>query len=236
MTRVQEQGSGVATEFRTDLKYSHRKTKARYVWLKYESLLGGEILDVGADRCYLREYLSAGARYTGIGLGGQPDLIVNLEQGSIPFKDSSFDCVLCLDVLEHLDNPHFVFDELCRVSRDVVVISLPNPWNTLLKALQWKGEFGPGQSLKFYGLPPEPPEDRHKWFFSADEAARFIVHRAKRNDFEVVQMDQEGVGKKRPFSVKRAIRKKMWDRLFRGGFTRNAMFAGPTWAVLRKTS
>jgi len=175
-------------KFQTDYYYTDRETKAKYVWLKYRSILKGRILDVGADEGYLKKYLPAETDYWGIGLGGHPDQVVNLEKEKIPFPEHSFDCVLCLDVLEHLDNIHEIFDELCRVSRNYVIISLPNPWAGFLGMLR-AGNYRPDQPMKFYGLPPEPPEDRHKWFFSYKEAKNFVLHRAMKNNMRVVQMD-----------------------------------------------
>ncbi len=45
--------------------------------------------------------------------------------------------------------------------------------------------------MKFYGLTPEPEEDRHRWFFSPADARQFIEHRAGRNSFSVLQYDSE---------------------------------------------
>ncbi|GAG42554.1 unnamed protein product, partial [marine sediment metagenome] len=68
------------------------------------------------DECHLKQHLDEGASYWGIGLGEHLDQQVNLEKEKIPFPENSFDCVLCLDVLEHLEHIHQVFDELCRVT------------------------------------------------------------------------------------------------------------------------
>ena len=35
--------------FETALTYNDRKSKARYVWSKYEGILTGSVLDVGVD-------------------------------------------------------------------------------------------------------------------------------------------------------------------------------------------
>src|SRR4051812_33768233 len=43
---------------------------------------------------------------------------VTLETGDIrrlPYADASFDVVVCFEVVEHVDNPETVFDELRRV-------------------------------------------------------------------------------------------------------------------------
>ena len=47
----------------------------------------------------------------------------------LPFDDRSFDLVLCLEVLEHLDDPEAALAELGRVSAGAVVVSVPHePW------------------------------------------------------------------------------------------------------------
>ena len=44
----------------------------------------------------------------------------------LPYKDNSFDLVLCTEVLEHLDEPEIALKELIRVSKKYLVISVPN--------------------------------------------------------------------------------------------------------------
>jgi len=222
--------------FHTDYHYTDRETKARYVWLKYQLILKGRILDVGADKCHLERFLSEDTRYWGIGLGAFVDQEVDLEKENIPFPDDSFDCVLCLDVLEHLDNLHEVFDELCRVTQVYLIISLPNAWADHYSMLRL-GEYAPNQPTKFYGLPLEPPPDRHKWFFSSGEAERFVLYRTGKNGLRVVQIDFENMGKER----------KSWRHLLRAlgdlctrelPIRRDVgwkdLHAGTLWAVLRK--
>jgi len=177
-------------QFATKKNYTGRPTKAEYVADKYRAILSGKILDVGADNCYLRDLLP-GAQYTGIGIGGKPDIEVNLETQTIPFPDNSFDCVLCLDVLEHVDNTHKVFDELCRVTRKYVIISLPNPYRDFLAMLTGP-EKDKAVNFKYYGLPTERPDDRHKWFFSNSDADLFIRSKAAANNMKIVQIDSEG--------------------------------------------
>lgn len=217
--------------FRTNYQYTDRQTKSKYVWLKYQPILHGRrILDVGADECYLRQHVDEQASYWGIGLGGHPDQQVDLEQGELPFPENSFDCVLCLDVLEHLEHIHQVFDELCRVARRHVIISLPNPLAIVYHRLSF-GDYKPGQFTKFYGLPLEPPEDRHRWFFCYEEAEKFILYRAGLNGMRVVHMEPEGLGGER----------RWWRRLARIALLRRDLnlknlYAGPLWAVLEKTA
>jgi len=220
--------------FHTDFKYTNRATKARYVWLKYQQILHGQkILDVGADECYLKQYLDEAAVYAGIGLGGKTDRQVDLEKENLPYPENTFDCVLCLDVLEHLDNIHDVFDELCRVTRRYVIISLPNPYADFYYMLRFGG-YRSGQPMKFYGLPLEKPEDSHKWFFSNEEAEKFIFYRAAKNGMTVVQMDNYGMGDEGHG----------WRRLLRGlaqkillhrhDLNLKNLYAGTLWVILEK--
>ncbi|MBN1886760.1 MAG: methyltransferase domain-containing protein [Thermoflexales bacterium] len=218
--------------FYTDYQYTDRKTKARYVWLKYQSILRGQsILDVGADECHLKQYLDEGSSYCGIGLGEHVERHVNLEREKVPFPDNSFDCVLCLDVLEHLDNIHEIFDELCRVTRRHVIISLPNPWGNFYGVLCF-GDYRPDQAIKFYGLPLESPQDRHKWFFSTEEAEKFILYRAAKNGMQVAQMDCRVGGEARGWKYLARILAR--TILLRGDLNLKNLYAGTLWAVLEK--
>ncbi|MEX2401388.1 MAG: class I SAM-dependent methyltransferase [Rhodothermales bacterium] len=44
----------------------------------------------------------------------------------LPFSDKSFDTVLCSEVLEHLEDPNRAIEELKRVARKYVIISVPH--------------------------------------------------------------------------------------------------------------
>jgi ubiquinone/menaquinone biosynthesis C-methylase UbiE len=52
----------------------------------------------------------------------------------LPFRDNSFDLVLCTEVLEHVPDWKRAFGELQRVSRKKIVVTVP-----LEKGLVWKG-------------------------------------------------------------------------------------------------
>ena len=217
--------------FRSDFVFHDRRTKARYVWEKYRPILeSASVLDVGADECHLREHLPPESGYVGVGLGGHPDQRVDLERERLPFDADAFDTVLCLDVLEHIENPQQTFDELCRVASGHVVVALPNPWRAFWRNLG-RGRWEASGGLKFYGLPADKPEDRHKWFFSLGEAEAFIRQRAEANGWRVLQMDHEGQDRPTP-GPRGRLRRWLIGRLLGGPLPWRDLEAGSLWAVL----
>jgi ubiquinone/menaquinone biosynthesis C-methylase UbiE len=44
---------------------------------------------------------------------------------NLPFRTERFDVVLCTEVLEHLPNPRMGFHEICRVSRKLILVTVP---------------------------------------------------------------------------------------------------------------
>lgn len=161
---------------------NQRDQRAEYIASRFVNYLKGKVLDVGCDTARLKK-LANGIEYFGIDVGGTPDQIVNLDQQGLPFADQSQDCIVCSDVLEHLDKLHNTFHELARVCRKHIIISLPNNWANARKAI----ERGHG-SFSHYGLPAENPTDRHKWFFSLYDAITFIKYNAAKDGLKIQEM------------------------------------------------
>jgi hypothetical protein len=219
--------------FPSSFEYTDRQSKAEYVWRRYGSLLH-DVLDVGADQGYLRPFIQdAGGRYAGVGFGTGVDLELDLERGSLPYTDRSYETVLCLDTLEHIERVHDLFDELCRVARRYVLVSLPNCWAAAWHSLRI-GDYRPGEPMKFYGLPERPPEDRHRWFFSLEEARRFLVRNGERNGFEVAHSDTHaGVELFGP-GVRGHVKRILFRRLFRRDIENLELTNGTLWCLLRR--
>ena len=114
------------------------------------------------------------------------------------------------------------------------ILSLPNPWAAFFRVLRF-GHYRPDQPVKFYGLPVEPPEDRHRWFFSSEEAENFVLYRARMNNMKVLQMDTETVDDIER-GLKRLIRTFARSFLFRRDLNLRDLYAGSLWAVLEKKS
>ena len=128
------------------------------------------ILDAGCRTMELKFLLKNFHKYYGSDLEASEGVLkINLND-RLPYDDNSFDIVTCLDVLEHLDNPHQALKELIRVSKYSVFISLPNMHHYSFRSRFF---FGGGISGK-YAFPINPIVDRHRWIMSYDEAVDFI--------------------------------------------------------------
>lgn len=205
------------------INFPERADRSHYIARRFAAYLRNSVLDVGCDKAVLRGLLAKDVVYTGIDIGGTPDMVVNLEQiERLPFADNAFSCTVCSDVLEHLDNIHAVFGELVRVSRDYVVVSLPNNWANARRPI----ERGKG-SIAHYGLPAVRPSDRHKWFFGFTEAIEFL--RAQEQLFPV-SIVETAVNEKPRLALVRAwrhlrypVRERYLNR-----------YAHTVWAVFKK--
>jgi SAM-dependent methyltransferase len=143
----------------------------------------GRVLDVGCRSGQFRDALPNGnVDYLGLDLSPPANVVGNLGAG-LPFNKASSDTVVALDVLEHTDDIYKAFTELCRVARNHVIIALPNLYEVTFRA-----RFLLGQPLcGKYGLPSNPPSDRHRWLFSFQEAMSFTHTMGKKCGFEVMR-------------------------------------------------
>lgn len=220
-----------------NFKYTDRESKLKFVAEKYQNILKGRVLDIGADQMYLKKYLAPDVEYVGTGLGDHPDqIVVDLEKTKLPFEEKSFDCVMCLDVLEHIETIHDVFDQICKISKEWVLISLPNPWSDLFYVLT-HGPYKPGKNTKYYGLPVEKELDRHKWFFSGSEANEFVINRGKKAGFEVydyfvVSKGEDGLRDQSEDAKQKIIEAR--KLIFHESVNFLDLYQGTNWWVLRR--
>lgn len=80
----------------------------RYKRVLLESMMEGSCLNVGCG-----SHIINGA--------------TNIDEGlpNLPYPDDSFDTVICSDVIEHLDLPNAAIDDLFRVAKKKVIITVP---------------------------------------------------------------------------------------------------------------
>lgn len=139
---------------------------------QFKSYLTGAILDVGSRDNYMKNVLNINAELVD---KNNTDLTsFDWETQTLPYQENQFDTVVCLDTLEHINDLHRSFYDLLRVSKKNVVISLPNCWRKTFKRML-RGQSDQGA----YGLPPERPMDRHKWFFNTEEIEDFFFYNAE---------------------------------------------------------
>jgi methionine biosynthesis protein MetW len=70
--------------------------------------------------------------------------LTDLDEGSLPFKDNVFDCVSCLDVIEHVFDPEKLVIEANRVLRrgGIFILTTPNiRFIDFVKRLLLDGQF-----------------------------------------------------------------------------------------------
>ena len=128
------------------------------------------ILDIGCRDKILKKYLNENVIYQGIDFEENHEVIAyNLEEG-IPFPDNSFDVVFALDVLEHVENIHFLFSEILRVTKKEAIVALPNMsyWKFRLRYLKGK------DISDKYVLPANKVLDRHRWLTSYNSSKNLI--------------------------------------------------------------
>jgi len=141
------------------------------------------VLDVGCRDKVLKRYINKkynNFEYLGIDLINCEDeeiLCYDLEK-PLPIKDSSYDIVIALDVLEHVDNIHLLYKELLRVSKKQVIVAFPNEyyWKFRLKYL-----FGLDIDIKKYRLPKEAIKDRHRWITHYFSVLEFVKYNTPSN-------------------------------------------------------
>jgi SAM-dependent methyltransferase len=101
------------------------------------SQVTGRVLDVGAGQSPWRTWLPARTSYQGIdvgyanefGMDGSRSDIIYYDGKLMPFFDGTFDCVLCIEVLEHSEDPQLLISEIARVVKTTGTVLLTVPWS-----------------------------------------------------------------------------------------------------------
>lgn len=208
--------------------YKNREERSKWLYERFKNYVddSSSLLDVGCYNADFKKNIPEKIKYTGIDIAGKPDIFINLDEiEKLPFANNEFDTTICADVLEHLENIHLIFDELCRVTSKNIIITLPNAYATIPEFLKGKKYAKTeekrkqyGKYSKFYGLPLEKPEDRHRWFFSFDGAVEFIEYRANKKQFKIKIAESENKYQKKSlfrkslFSIIRKRNKNLIDR------------------------
>lgn len=203
------------------IHFQVREQRSKFVARRFQQYLKNRVADIGCFQAPLRTLLPD-CDYTGVDVAGNPDIQLNLDsKDPMPFSTNEFDCVLCIEVLEHLDNLHFVFDELIRISNRYIIISLPNCWRDARRKI----EKGSGEFMH-YGLPMEKPNDRHKWFFNYQQAEDFLTYQAVKHHLNIIELFAT---EKPKSALVKAIRKLIYP-----GQKYNNRYTNTVWVVYEK--
>ncbi|MBL8080156.1 MAG: hypothetical protein JNM55_19460 [Anaerolineales bacterium] len=142
----------------------------------------GSLLDIGARDRMLGGYIErTNIQYFSADVDPGHDYQINIEQ-HIDINDKVFNYVCALDVLEHVENIHFAFSELARITKDTLIIALPNVATLPRRwSFFWKSNLGTAK----YALLPEHQRDRHRWLTIYPEINLFIEENARKANFKL---------------------------------------------------
>lgn len=160
------------------------------------------ILDVGCRDCELKNYVILDvADYKGCDLfqnkENSVDYVADLEKG-LPLANESFDCVVALDLVEHLNGFQEGIEELLRVTKKDLIIMLPNISHLFFRL---KFLFTGSISGK-YSLNDETcfkNSDRHRWLTTLPETDKYMSEFCKNKNLRFEKYDYIGDGKKMVF-------------------------------------
>ena len=106
---------------------------------------GSTVLDIGFGYPFLSTFL--GQEYDIYGTDIEPEALKNLDEKRykhanieevIPFGNSKFDCIVMLELIEHLRNIEKVFKEIKRVLKPGGIVLIATPNYSFLPGLLWK--------------------------------------------------------------------------------------------------
>jgi len=134
--------------------------------------MSGILVDVGARDRVLRQHLQASKlQYLSSDIVPGHDFRWDLEK-PLDVPDNSFEVVVALDVLEHIERIHDAFRELIRITKEKLFVSFPN-----MTCLSFRLHFFRyGQLSGKYTLPTVPQDDRHRWLTSYPQVCTFVQH------------------------------------------------------------
>lgn len=98
--------------------------------------LEGSIVDMGCGEGYVLKFLSHQLQGNLFGLDLYPEVLQTAKENNnagfaaasiyqAPLKNKSVDTVLCLEILEHLEEPKRALQEMIRISKKYIILSVP---------------------------------------------------------------------------------------------------------------
>lgn len=189
-----------------------------------------KILNIGGGgKRHLKSALNLSSiEVTEIDIQGDCDIKADLDKiKQLPFQDGEFDLACAFDVLEHLENFHLMNDELLRVSKQFVLISLPNSASEfycgpLRNKYINRDVDNEGCYSIFYGLPLSKPIDRHRWWIYFLDIIRYYYAFSDKHGVQVEF-----------WTEKENLRKKLFRYVF-GEHLCLTLFCPNVWILIKK--
>ncbi|MFA6494737.1 MAG: class I SAM-dependent methyltransferase, partial [Candidatus Paceibacterota bacterium] len=109
----------------------------RHIEASQMVLKGQKVLDIGCgDGLFMQALAQKGATVSGVDISEEGAkkcqkkslnvLVADITAEDLPYQDKTFDAVIMLDVLEHVYDPDGLLREAIRVSKQTIIISVPN--------------------------------------------------------------------------------------------------------------
>lgn len=139
-------------------KYESRNPVEKYLMScffkglsEWTACFQGRVADVGCGEGYIVRFLQQQTQGILLGMDLYPQVLATAKRSSpgvefiaasidrTPLKDKSLDTVLCLEILEHLERPEKALQEMARVSRKHIILSVPwEPFWRLANMVRFK--------------------------------------------------------------------------------------------------
>jgi SAM-dependent methyltransferase len=177
-------GAAAATPLDSYRETWRRKAVLRALYADYyrrmaKLLKPGPTLELGAGSGQLREHVPD-AVLTDI--QSAPWLDGTADAQALPFQDASFDNIVLLDVLHHVENPSLFFAEAARVLRPGGRIVMLEPAITPLSGIFYRYLHPEPVDMKldpFADVPADPKRDP----YDANQAIPTLLFRRRRGEF-----------------------------------------------------
>ena len=131
------------------------------------------LLDVGCRGCELKPYVEELADYEGVDLyqnsEGSVNHVLDVSKG-LPFSDMSYDDVVALDLVEHIDDLEGALGELLRISKKSLLVMLPNIGHSLFRL----NFLRTGRISEKYDLVYGQGKDRHRWITTLSQSDKYM--------------------------------------------------------------
>jgi SAM-dependent methyltransferase len=112
-------------------------TIVRFLKPELLNFSGRSIIDVGSGEAPWREWIPSECKYHGIDIRNSKDFgmvhrgnEITIYDGRVmPFEKNSFNGALCIEVLEHAEDPELLLSEIFRVLKPGSTLLLTVPWS-----------------------------------------------------------------------------------------------------------